>query len=42
MRRVLQILNGEAEPIAVPRKKPSLTFSCGLAFTLENIVSDCD
>ncbi|KAG6790258.1 hypothetical protein POTOM_006406 [Populus tomentosa] len=42
IRRVLQILNGEAEPIAVPRKKPSLTFSCGLAFTLENIVSDCD
>ncbi|KAG6793626.1 hypothetical protein POTOM_002841 [Populus tomentosa] len=42
IRRVLQILNGEAEPIAVPRKKPSLTFSCDLAFTLENIVSDCD
>ncbi|CAK7324493.1 unnamed protein product [Dovyalis caffra] len=42
MRRVLQILNGEAEPIAVPRKKPSLTFSCGLALTLEDIVSDSD
>ncbi|KAJ6314481.1 hypothetical protein OIU78_018040 [Salix suchowensis] len=42
MRRVLQILNGEAEPIDVPRKKPSLTFSCGLALTIEDIVSDCD
>ena len=42
MRRVLQILNGEAEPIAVPRKKPSLTFSCGLALTLEDIFSNCD
>ncbi|KAB5534476.1 hypothetical protein DKX38_017562 [Salix brachista] len=42
MRRVLQILNGEAEPIAVPRKKPSLTFSCSLALTLEEIVSSCD
>uniref|UniRef100_A0A6N2NCV6 non-specific serine/threonine protein kinase n=1 Tax=Salix viminalis TaxID=40686 RepID=A0A6N2NCV6_SALVM len=42
MRRVLQILNGEVEPIDVPRKKPSLTFSCGLALTIEDIVSDCD
>ncbi|KAJ6417036.1 hypothetical protein OIU84_002850 [Salix udensis] len=42
MRRVLQILNGEAEPVAVPRKKPSLTFSCSLALTLEEIVSGCD
>ncbi|KAG5235360.1 lectin protein [Salix suchowensis] len=42
MRRVLQILKGEAEPVAVPRKKPSLTFSCSLALTLEEIVSSCD
>lgn len=42
MRRVLQILNGEAEPVAVPRKKPSLTFCCSLALTLEEIVSGCD
>ncbi|KAJ6886420.1 L-type lectin-domain containing receptor kinase S.7 [Populus alba x Populus x berolinensis] len=42
MRRVLQILNGEAEPMAVPGKKPSLTFSCGLALTIEDIFSNCD
>lgn len=40
MRRVLQILNNEAEPISVPRNKPSLTFSCGLPLTLDDIVSD--
>lgn len=40
MRRVLQILINEAEPISVPRTKPSLTFSCGLALTLDDIVSD--
>ncbi|XP_021288078.1 probable L-type lectin-domain containing receptor kinase S.7 [Herrania umbratica] len=38
IRRVLQILNNEAEPIAVPRMKPSLSFSCSL--TVEDIVSD--
>ncbi|KAJ4829055.1 putative L-type lectin-domain containing receptor kinase S.7 [Turnera subulata] len=41
MRRVLQILNGEAEPLFVPQKKPSLTFSFGLP-ALEDIVSDSD
>ncbi|XP_022734613.1 probable L-type lectin-domain containing receptor kinase S.7 [Durio zibethinus] len=38
IRRVLQILNNEAEPIAVPKMKPCLTFSCSL--TVEDIVSD--
>ncbi|XAR67359.1 Non-specific serine/threonine protein kinase [Bertholletia excelsa] len=40
MRRVLQILSGEAEPIPVPKVKPSLTFSFGLPLSLEEIVSD--
>lgn len=38
MRRVLQILSNEAEPIPVPKRKPSLIFSCSL--TVEDIVSD--
>ncbi|KAK6230089.1 hypothetical protein QUC31_001607 [Theobroma cacao] len=38
IRRVLQILNNEVEPMAVPRMKPSLSFSCSL--TVEDIVSD--
>ncbi|KAK8545765.1 hypothetical protein V6N13_067029 [Hibiscus sabdariffa] len=38
IRRVLQILNNEADPIAVPKMKPSLTFSCSL--TVDDIVSD--
>ncbi|XWS51734.1 hypothetical protein CRYUN_Cryun11dG0008900 [Craigia yunnanensis] len=38
IRRVLQILNNEVDPIAVPKMKPSLTFSCSL--TVEDIVSD--
>ncbi|KAK8318169.1 hypothetical protein V6Z11_A13G154700 [Gossypium hirsutum] len=38
IRRILQILNNEADPIAVPKMKPSLTFSCSL--TVEDIVSD--
>ncbi|KAJ8765136.1 hypothetical protein K2173_010625 [Erythroxylum novogranatense] len=42
MRRVLQILSGEAEPMAVPKEKPSLTFSCGMSLNLEDIVSDCE
>ncbi|XP_052207444.1 probable L-type lectin-domain containing receptor kinase S.7 [Diospyros lotus] len=40
MRRVLQILSNEAEPICVPRVKPSLTFSCALPLRLEDIVED--
>ncbi|XP_030509781.2 probable L-type lectin-domain containing receptor kinase S.7 isoform X1 [Cannabis sativa] len=42
MRRVLQILSNEAEPMEVPRIKPSLTFSCSLHYTLDDIVSDDD
>ncbi|GLU23958.1 hypothetical protein SLE2022_399320 [Rubroshorea leprosula] len=38
MRRVLQILNNEADPVFVPKRKPSLIFSCSL--TVEDIVSD--
>ncbi|PPD95044.1 hypothetical protein GOBAR_DD07918 [Gossypium barbadense] len=38
IRRVLQILNNEADPIPVPKMKPSLTFSCSL--TVEDLVSD--
>ncbi|XP_065862665.1 probable L-type lectin-domain containing receptor kinase S.7 [Euphorbia lathyris] len=42
IRRILQILNGEAEPVLVPKTKPTLTFSCGLQLTLDDIVSDCE
>ncbi|KAM5582631.1 putative L-type lectin-domain containing receptor kinase S.7 [Rosa sericea] len=42
MRRVLQILSNEAEPPAVPRVKPSLSFSCGVSLSVDDIVSDCD
>lgn len=43
MRRVLQILNGEAEPMLVPRSKPFPVFSHGLPpLSLQDIVSDCD
>ncbi|KAK6947096.1 Legume lectin domain [Dillenia turbinata] len=42
MRRVLQILNNEAEPMAVAKKKPSLTFSNSLPLSIEDIVSDCE
>ncbi|KAL7103340.1 hypothetical protein ACP275_08G173600 [Erythranthe tilingii] len=41
MRRVLQILNGEAEGLVVPRKKPSLTFSNSLPLSIDDLVSDC-
>lgn len=40
MRRVLQILNNEAVPFAVPKVKPSLTFSTDLPLTIDEIVSD--
>lgn len=40
MRRVLQILNDEAEPLLVPRMKPSLTFSLSLPLSIDDIVSD--
>ncbi|KAE8125371.1 hypothetical protein FH972_020187 [Carpinus fangiana] len=41
MRRVLQILNNEVEPLLVPRIKPSLSFSYGLP-CLEDIVSESE
>ena len=40
MRRVLQILNSEAAPPVVPKVKPTLTFSCVLPFTVDEIISD--
>lgn len=40
MRRVLQILNNEADLLAVPKIKPSLSFSYGFSFTLDDIVSE--
>ncbi|KAL6200643.1 hypothetical protein ACLB2K_030424 [Fragaria x ananassa] len=42
MRKVLQILSNEAEPPAVPRVKPSLSFSCGVSLSVDDIVSDCE
>ncbi|KAL0328566.1 UNVERIFIED_CONTAM: putative L-type lectin-domain containing receptor kinase S.7 [Sesamum calycinum] len=40
MRRVLQILNNEAEPVVVPKVKPSLTFSNSLPLSINEIFSD--
>ncbi|KAL2316641.1 hypothetical protein Fmac_030517 [Flemingia macrophylla] len=40
MRRVLHILNSEAAPLAVPKVKPTLTFSSHLPLTIQDIVSD--
>ncbi|GMY30947.1 probable L-type lectin-domain containing receptor kinase S.7 [Fagus crenata] len=40
MRRVLQILNNEAEPLLVPKIKPTFSFSYALPLSLEDIVSD--
>lgn len=40
MRRVIQILTGEADPVAVPKMKPCLSFSCSV--TVDDIVSDDD
>ncbi|KAF0904446.1 hypothetical protein E2562_034519 [Oryza meyeriana var. granulata] len=37
MRRVVQILNREAEPVAVPRKKPLLVFSSSASMKLQEI-----
>ncbi|XP_010942610.1 probable L-type lectin-domain containing receptor kinase S.7 [Elaeis guineensis] len=42
MVRALQILNSEAEPMAVPRKKPCLTFTSSTPMTTREIVSDCN
>lgn len=40
MRRVFQILNNEAEPVMVPKLKPSLTFSNSLPLSIDDIISD--
>lgn len=40
MRRVFQILNNEAEPMMVPKLKPSLTFSISLPLSIDDIISD--
>ncbi|KAL5974366.1 hypothetical protein ACLOJK_031030 [Asimina triloba] len=42
MRRVLQILNEESKPLAIPRMKPTLIFSCSLPLSIQEIVSDCE
>ncbi|KAL2457189.1 putative L-type lectin-domain containing receptor kinase S.7 [Abeliophyllum distichum] len=42
MRGVLQILNNEAEPMVVPKAKPTLTFSNSLPLSIDDIVLDCD
>ncbi|KAF5191960.1 L-type lectin-domain containing receptor kinase VIII.1 [Thalictrum thalictroides] len=42
MRRVLQILNNEADVVHVPKTKPTLTFSSSLPLSIEDIVSDCE
>ncbi|RAL41044.1 hypothetical protein DM860_008742 [Cuscuta australis] len=42
MRRVLQILNNEAEALDVPRVKPTLTFSNSLPLSIDDIFSDVE
>jgi serine/threonine protein kinase len=41
MRRVVQILNREAEPAPVPRKKPLLVFSSSASMKLQEIAFSC-
>ncbi|KAJ3699236.1 hypothetical protein LUZ61_002941 [Rhynchospora tenuis] len=40
MRKVFQILSGEAEPISVPKKKPLLIFCSSGSLSMKEIVSD--
>ncbi|KAG8365156.1 hypothetical protein BUALT_Bualt18G0075000 [Buddleja alternifolia] len=42
MRRVLQILNNEAQPVIVPKMKPSLTFSNSLPLSINELVFDSE
>ncbi|CAI9088209.1 OLC1v1022483C1 [Oldenlandia corymbosa var. corymbosa] len=42
MRRVFQILNNEAEPMPVPKVKPTLTFCNSLPLSIDDIISDDD
>jgi hypothetical protein len=41
MRRVVQILNGEAEPVPVPRKKPLLVFSSSASIKIQEMAFSC-
>ncbi|CAM0877099.1 unnamed protein product [Alopecurus aequalis] len=41
MRRVVQVLNGEAEPVPVPRKKPLLVFSSSASIKLQEMAFSC-
>jgi serine/threonine protein kinase len=41
MRRVVQILNREAEPVPVARKKPLLVFSSSASMKLQEIAFSC-
>jgi serine/threonine protein kinase len=40
MRKVFQILSGEAEPIQVPKRKPLLVFCSSASLSMKEIVSD--
>ncbi|KAF3331416.1 putative L-type lectin-domain containing receptor kinase S.7 [Carex littledalei] len=40
MRKVFQILSGEADPIPVPKKKPLLVFCSSASLSMKEIVSD--
>ncbi|KAI4975599.1 hypothetical protein ZWY2020_049206 [Hordeum vulgare] len=41
MRRVVQILNREADPVPVPRKKPLLVFSSSASIKLQEMAFSC-
>ena len=41
MRRVVQVLNGEADPVPVPRKKPLLVFSSSASIKLQEMAFSC-
>ncbi|VAI85214.1 unnamed protein product [Triticum turgidum subsp. durum] len=41
MRRVVQILNSEADPVPVPRKKPLLVFSSSASIKLQEMAFSC-
>uniref|UniRef100_A0ACD5V8I8 Uncharacterized protein n=1 Tax=Avena sativa TaxID=4498 RepID=A0ACD5V8I8_AVESA len=41
MRRVVQVLNGEADPVPVPRKKPLLMFSSSTSIKIQEMAFSC-
>ena len=41
MRRVVQVLNGEADPVPVPRKKPLLVFSSSASIKIQEMAFSC-